>query len=53
MRDGISDLFAHLNCDGDVLVGRLQCVLLLGEGAHGKHEERGEKEGCFIHIVVV
>ena len=51
MRDGISELFAQLNGDGDVLVGRLQSVLLLGKGAHAKHKERREKE--FFHAVIV
>ena len=49
MRDGVGQLFACLNGDGDVLVGRLQDVLLLGESAHGKHEERREKI-MFFHI---
>ena len=47
VRDGIQDLLAHFNRNGDVFVGRLQGVVLLGEGAHGKHEERREKE--FFH----
>lgn len=44
MRDGVCELFTRLNNDGDVLVWRLQSVLLLGEGAHAKRKERREKE---------
>ncbi len=51
MRDGVCQLLARLNGDGDVLVGRLQDVLLLGESAHGKHEERREEE--FFHDDIV
>ena len=43
MRDGIGELLARFNGHGDVFVGRLQGVLLLGEGAHGKQQEREEK----------
>ena len=47
MHDGISQLFTCFNGDGDVLVGRLQGVLLLGKGAHGEHKER--REDKFFH----
>jgi hypothetical protein len=47
MHDGIGELLTRFNGDGDVLVGRLQSVLLLCKGAHCKHKERREKE--FFH----